>query len=339
MSNVFRSTDGRYTYFDPRRQAAGGVHREGLERQKMTFDEFVYRAGGAAAKSEERMEGEAEAYQEPKEADNTAVLADHSRYYLYGEPLPAPLQPLLPPPTILSPIPSLSSSLLWVAVDGSVSPLHYDLSDGLLCQLHQSKHMLLLPPRHYHTLTPYPTNHAHDRQSQLHLDTRPTPQPPAEGDEAGREGLECWVGEVQAGEMIYLPYGWWHQVESEGECVSVTYRWDEHQQQLERITAVSLSGHTINRTRITDSAYAASASDVMYDVWLTLLCVTQCERSVSMLPEAAAVRVVSALLASLPEHVSLYHMRRSRWRDEFVRQQLLKDDAAPYTAAVSPVAS
>ena len=53
-----------------------------------------------------------------------------------------------------------------------------------------------------------------------------------------------------------------------------------------------------------------------------------------MLPAAAAVRVVSALLTSLPEHVSRYCMRRSRWRDEFVRQQLLKEDDAPPTQAV-----
>ena len=56
--------------------------------------------------------------------------------------------------------------------------------------------------------------------------------------------------------------------------------------------------------------------------------VVQCEMSVSALPAAAAVRIVSSLLATLPDPVSRYYMRRSQWRDEFERQQLLKDDGA-----------
>ena len=239
MKNVFRSTNGRYTFFDTKRHAAGAL-KDGLQRQSMTFEEFVNRAGRAGDR-EERKEQEEDREQQTE--NDTAQSCFASRYYLYGEPLPAPLQPLLPPPTILKPIPSLSSSLLWVAVSGSISPLHYDLSDGVLCQLHDSKHFLLFSPRHYHTLAPYPTSHAHDRQSQLHFDTRPTVHPQAEGEVGRQDGLEGWVGEVRAGEMIYLPYGWWHQVESEGECVSVTYRWDENQQQLQQIRAVS-SQHT-----------------------------------------------------------------------------------------------
>ena len=237
MSNVFHSTDGRYTYFEPKR-LAGGAQRGGLQRQRMTFDEFV-RNARHATESEERKEGEVS---EERKEDETAQLSSASQYYLYGEPLPAPLQPLLSPPAILSPVPCLSSSLLWVAVGGSISPLHYDLSDGLLCQLHHSKHFLLFSPAHYHALAPYPTSHAHDRQSQLSFDTRPA----ATGVKAGaaqQGGLEGWVGEVRAGELIYLPYGWWHQVESEGECVSVTYRWDRHQQQLQQIRAVSHTTH------------------------------------------------------------------------------------------------
>lgn len=236
MNNVFRSTDGRYTFFDPRRHSAGAP-KDGLQRQKMTFDEFV-RSAGHSADSGKR--GEEEATDEQKESDTVHHSSPStSRCYLYGEPLPVPLEPLLPPPTILASTRSLSSSLLWVAVDGSISPLHYDLSDGLLCQLHHSKHLLLLPPQHYHTLAPHPINHAHDRQSQLTFHTRPPrPQPQLHGEEGRPAGLEGWVGEVCAGEMLYLPYGWWHQIESEGECVSVTYRWDEYQQQLQQIRAV-----------------------------------------------------------------------------------------------------
>ena len=246
MNNVFQSTDGRYTFFDPKRQA-GGTRRDGLQRQRMTFDEFVHHAGQAGVREKRK---EAESAEERKEATKALHDASPWRYYLYGEPLPAPLQPLLPPPAILTSIPSLSSSLLWVAVDGSISPLHYDLSDGLLCQLHRSKHFLLFPPHHYRHLAPYPTDHAHDRQSQLSFDTRP-PVQLQKGEEELQGGLEGWVGEVREGEMIYLPYGWWHQVQSDGECVSVTHRWDEYQQQLQQIRAVSMY-HT-NSTNATQN--------------------------------------------------------------------------------------
>ena len=320
MSNVFRAADGRYTFFDPKRQASG-TQTDRLQRQRMTFDEFVHRAGQHNQTEETK---EDEETHERTEGD-TSETELRSRYYLYGEPLPAPLRSLLPPPTILAPIPSLSSSLLWVAVDGSLSPLHYDLSDGVLCQLQHSKHFLLFAPHHYHALAPYPTDHIHDRQSQLHFDTaRLTPQRPTDGDEGLQGGLEGWVGEVHAGEMTYLPYGWWHQVESDGECVSVTYRWDASQQQLQQIRAVS--------TQNTRPSECAAVSGVCANVQRALCvllmctCMRQCERSVSSLPAAASVRILSSLLSTLPEHVSRYYMRRSRWKDEFVRQQLLQDD-------------
>ena len=272
MNNVFRSTDGRYTYFDPKRQA-GGTQSIGLQRQKMTFDEFVYNARSIVDGKENK---EREAIQERKEDDSAPASSSSSssRYYLYGEPLPNPLQSLLPPPTILTSISSLSSSLLWVAVDGSISPLHYDLSDGVLCQLHHSKHFLLFSPAHHNSLAPYPISHAHDRQSQLLFHTRPTLPLQAEDDVAGEGGLEAWMGEVRAGEMIYLPYGWWHQVESEGECVSVTYRWDDHQQQLQQLRAVST--HTAPALPACPDASLLSQLTCSMCFWLRVVCVCMC---------------------------------------------------------------
>ena len=68
---------------------------------------------------------------------------------------------------------------------------------------------------------------------------------------------------------------------------------------------------------------------------MCLLCGLQCELSVSALPSAAAARVMSSLLGTLPDPVSRYYMRRSAWKDEFVRQQLLRDDEAHATDAMS----
>jgi hypothetical protein len=58
--------------------------------------------------------------------------------YLYGEPIPEPLREFFPLIPLLKSLANdttqvafqqlITSCLLWVAVTGNVSPLHYDLS-------------------------------------------------------------------------------------------------------------------------------------------------------------------------------------------------------------------
>ena len=74
LQSVFRSRDGRFKFFAQSRAASSEV--QGLQREgRMTFDEFVGKA---------------------------TRMDDGDRYYLYGEPLPGPLQPLLTLPAMVS---------------------------------------------------------------------------------------------------------------------------------------------------------------------------------------------------------------------------------------------
>ena len=78
LQNVFRSADGRFKFFRQAKEGRGEGQEveEGLQRERrMTFGEFVAKAKASSAESE--------------------------RYYLYGEPLPAPLQPILTPPELV----------------------------------------------------------------------------------------------------------------------------------------------------------------------------------------------------------------------------------------------
>ena len=78
LQNVFRSTDGRFKFFRQAKRAGEDeeVKEVGLQREeKMTFDEFVSKA------------------RTPNE--------EGDRYYLYGEPLPPSLQPILTPPELV----------------------------------------------------------------------------------------------------------------------------------------------------------------------------------------------------------------------------------------------
>ena len=176
--------------------------------------------------------------------------------------------------------PSLTSSLLWVSVTGSLSPLHYDLSDGVLAQLEGVKRFLLFPPSHYHQLAPHPTDHPHDRQSTLTLPTCPSPATLP----ASTSPLVCML---QASELLYLPYGWWHQVESRGLSVSATYRWNEWEEEVKRVQAVEA---TMRRRG---------------------------------LPPAAIAAIVADSLSALPSYVAVWAMRRSPLFAEFEHLGLL----------------
>ena len=108
---------------------------------------------------------------------------------------------------------------LWVGPAGHVECLHYDPMDGTLIQLHGSKKIVLFPPRQSANLYPFPVS--------VHL----------------RHGLRlrCWFSQVtllnpdfdafpnlqaalphrlevnlQPGEMLYIPAGWWHEVTTLG---------------------------------------------------------------------------------------------------------------------------
>lgn len=120
--------------------------------------------------------------------------------------------------------PDMTSLLLWVAVNGSCSPLHYDLSEGVLVQVSGCKNITLFPPTCYNELKPYPIDHPHDRQSTI--------KDISTVDVAGLSGVRATV---YKGEFLYIPFGWWHQVESYSECVSVSLRWNPYEESIRKL--------------------------------------------------------------------------------------------------------
>ena len=184
----------------------------------------------------------------------------------------------------LSLCPSLTSSLLWVSITGSLSPLHYDLSDGVLAQLEGTKRFLLFPPSHYSQLAPHPVHHPHDRQSTLILSTCP-PSP------SSLPPRTCpHLATLRCTELLLLPYGWWHQVESRSPSVSVSYRWNEWTPALRRLYLIE-----VGATR-------------------------------RGLPPSVTARLVAEAMADLPAFVSVWVMRRSSLVAEYKRMGLLQEE-------------
>lgn len=177
----------------------------------------------------------------PNETEITLkeFLNDHSEAYLYGEPIPESMFPGTPD-MITSPV---TSKLLWVTPSSSLSPLHYDLSEGILTQIHGTKTVLLLPPTRevYDAVDPFPQRHPSDRQSQLSvaMDGSGLPEPIKE---------QAMVFTINQGESLYIPYGWWHQVQAAGSSISVTWRWNPYLESLQ--TALLLSKQVFTETNM-----------------------------------------------------------------------------------------
>ena len=105
---------------------------------------------------------------------------------------------------------SLKSAQLFASCCGVVSPLHYDALHNFFCQMSGEKSFLLWPPRATAALRPYPVTHPMDRRSQLDL-----------RNEAHRDVLDDpSLGGLQvrlaAGDLLYLPPYWLHEVRSDG---------------------------------------------------------------------------------------------------------------------------
>ncbi|MEB3210755.1 MAG: cupin-like domain-containing protein [Leptolyngbyaceae bacterium] len=108
---------------------------------------------------------------------------------------------------------------LWVGPSGHTTCLHYDPFDGVLAQLCGAKRIVLFPPSQLYNLYPFPMlNHLRygaklrSGYSQIY--------PDAIDDEAFPKArmaqAHCYEVTVNAGEMIFIPAGWWHEISTVG---------------------------------------------------------------------------------------------------------------------------
>jgi len=94
--------------------------------------------------------------------------------------------------------------------------------------------VLLFHPKSSSSLYPYPVQHSHDRQSQIN-----DIQNPDISKYPLCERVLGWQGVLKAGEVLYIPYGWWHEIESTGNSVSVSYRWNPYEPVLRQVAAIT----------------------------------------------------------------------------------------------------
>ncbi|CAM9148712.1 unnamed protein product [Ectocarpus fasciculatus] len=116
---------------------------------------------------------------------------------------------------------------VWVSSAGCVTPLHYDLCHGFLCQIVGRKQFLLSSPED--TLYLYQNNSIEtknqtsskvDLNKWLSKDAEQRKQYP-NVDEA-----QLFRADLQPGDVLYTPPGWWHSVTSIDISVSVLLPFD-----------------------------------------------------------------------------------------------------------------
>ena len=152
------------------------------------------------------------------------LVAAGETYYIYGKPYLFEAVPGLAEDT---PIPAplgavkVSSTNLWVSSSGCTTPLHYDLTNGLLCQVRGKKQVYLFAPDQadhlYQRGRFFPGMDNFERQSQIdihHPDFEKYPR---------FKQVQAWECTLHPGEMLFIPSNWFHEVETLAFSISVGF--------------------------------------------------------------------------------------------------------------------
>lgn len=107
-----------------------------------------------------------------------------------------------------------ANGMLWIGPGGTFTPLHFDLTNNLLAQIVGTKYLVVLPPSE----TPRLANRRHVF-SDVHDITDPER---LERYPLAEAAIQHEV-ELNPGDALFIPVGWWHQVVSAEFSVMLTY--------------------------------------------------------------------------------------------------------------------
>ncbi|GLI65195.1 hypothetical protein VaNZ11_008657 [Volvox africanus] len=158
--------------------------------------------------------------------------ADQLHVYLAQQPLTgglAPLQVDTPRPACLYGK-EVESINLWMCGGSVRSSLHYDLHHNLLVLVSGRKVVTVVPPYLTHCVYPMTLTGDASNHSQVPF---ADPQPAARHPAYLAAMAAAAVAELRAGDALFLPEGWWHQVDSGPETtIAINYWWRSAQTEL-----------------------------------------------------------------------------------------------------------
>lgn len=116
---------------------------------------------------------------------------------------------------------TLSNINLWMSVNGSRSSTHYDPYHNLLCVVFGCKEVRFWPPSSAPSLYPLPIHGEASNHIQVDFVNPDLKRYPRfESAMAGSQTVT-----VHAGDALFLPEGWYHQVDSEDVTIAVNFWW------------------------------------------------------------------------------------------------------------------
>ena len=169
---------------------------------------------------------------------SSELLLQHDRHlYLAQHPLCGPQRdgnesslyqdtplPLLPP-SIKDPEAKVTSVNLWLCLGSVRSSLHYDEEENLLCIIKGQKHITLYPPKC--TAWLYPRSVADDGSVNHSMIELSLPEDAVHRSYPLYRLAQRHKKEItaQEGDGIFIPAGWWHQIDSVDNTIAVNYWW------------------------------------------------------------------------------------------------------------------
>ncbi|KAF9869561.1 mitochondrial division protein 1 [Colletotrichum karsti] len=211
---------------------------EGWTQELISFRELLSRIIDASSASEGT---------NGKERNKTTYLAQHELLsqlpHLQNDILTPDHAFTAPPPHPLDPSknkPELDLPLVnaWLGPAGTITPLHTDGYHNLLCQVVGAKYLRLYAPRDSEALCPRVDGDgdgdAVDMSNTSAFDVGAVEGWDADGEEEERDpieleefrGLRHWDCVLEAGDVLYIPMGWWHYVRSLSVSFSVSFWWN-----------------------------------------------------------------------------------------------------------------
>jgi hypothetical protein len=134
---------------------------------------------------------------------------------MFGGRAPSSLLEALPWPSELE----FAGSSPYVASEGVTAKAHYDPWYAFLVQLHGTKAVKMFPPWDYSFIYPQHEKTADKpRRALVDLDDPDFAQFPL------LKELHGEITVLNAGDILYMPINWWHEVSTEGFSVSINRR-------------------------------------------------------------------------------------------------------------------
>jgi len=153
----------------------------------------------------------------------TSASGAELKYYIQQRSIAEEFPELLPElelPALIDSSKEVHVANLWFGSAGCKSPLHFDESENFLTQVFGFKRVTLYPPSCGPNLYPA-LGDRHPHCSQVNIFKPDLVRFPRYADAASSE-VRC---NLRPGDMLYIPKGWWHAVESVDVSISVNIWW------------------------------------------------------------------------------------------------------------------